>query len=86
MIGPFPNTYDGIPEGLTDVSGGLGPEGMKLKVEILEGTPFVHSPDCASIPDQPITQHELKEYKSHTSAKSIEIQIKSLPQKHSPHG
>merc|ERR1712242_570263 len=49
VIGPFPNTYDGIPEGLTDVSGGLGTEGMKLKVEILEGTPFVHSPDCGQM-------------------------------------
>ena len=64
VIGPFPNTYTGIPEGLTDVSGGLGPDGMKLKVELLEGNPFVHSPNCASIPDQPITQQELEEYKS----------------------
>ena len=61
-VGPSPVTQTGFTEGLVDVSGGLGENGTKVKVDFIEGNPFIHSPDCASILDTPITYKEAEDY------------------------
>ena len=57
-LGPEPIITGRLPEGLTNVKEGLGPNGSRLKVEYVNGDAIVHHPDCQHQGSHPLTETE----------------------------
>ena len=61
-VGPSPVTQTGFTQGLVDVSGGIGKNGTKVRVDFIEGNSVIHSPDCTAVSDTPITYKEATDF------------------------
>ena len=57
-LGPDPIITGKLPDGLTNVKGGLGPDGSRLKIHYINGDAIVHHPDCHHQGSHPITEKE----------------------------
>ena len=61
-VGPSSVTQTGFTQGLVDVSGGIGKNGTKVRVDFIEGNSVIHSPDCTAVSDTPITYKEATDF------------------------
>ena len=59
-IGPQPIVIGKNPDGLVDVRGGIGPGGSLLKISYINGDAVIHSPECSTQGEHPITNERGK--------------------------